>query len=132
MDFFYYKGKNIPGDFAIEIYTLHFTGLMWVNILMSVNTWEFYPPPSCTVLTLAVVRLSGFPSRWIRSQVRYWKIPSGSSMKLSWSLWLTLMILEFIVGDGRNLLKSGWICSSNSSVIMFSFVSSKNYSCSIS
>ena len=42
------------------------------------------------------------------------------------------MIPEFIVGDGKFWLRSGWICSSSSSVIKLSFVSSNNSTCSIS
>ena len=53
-------------------------------------------------------------------------------MKISGSLWLTVMRLELIVGYGKLLLRSGRICSSYYSVIKLSFMSSKNYSCSIS
>ena len=57
---------------------------------------------------------------------------SGSSIKYSGSLWWTIMRPKFIVGDGKFCLRSGWICSSSSSVIKLSFVSSNNSSCSTS
>ena len=53
-------------------------------------------------------------------------------MKFSVSLWWTVMIPELIVVNGKLWLRSGWIFSSYSSVILFSFFSSNKSSCSTS
>ena len=53
-------------------------------------------------------------------------------MKFSGSLLWTVMRHEYIFGDGKVWLRSGWIFYSSSSVIKFSFMSSKNSSCSTS
>ena len=94
--------------------------------------WDFYPPSSCAVLTCIVVGWSVFPLCPIRSQLCYCQKYSGSSMMFSGSLWWIYMIPEFIVGDGKFWLRSGWICFSSSSVIKSSFLYSYNSSCSTS
>ena len=65
-------------------------------------------------------------------QLQYWLKYSVSSTKISGLFWWTSMRPEFIVGDGKLWLRSAWIFSSYSSVIVFSFVSSNNSSCSTS
>ena len=44
-------------------------------------------------------------------------------MKLSGSLWWTLIKHEFIVGDGKLWSRSGWICLNSSSEMVFLFTS---------
>ena len=53
-------------------------------------------------------------------------------MKLSGSLWWSVMRSEFIVGDWKLRSRSIWMFSNSDSVIVFSFTSSKNPSSSAS
>ena len=86
------------------------------------NTWEFYPQSSCALLTWLGLLWMLVPSCSHRIQLRYWGKYSGSSMKLSGSLWWTVMRPEFIVGDGKLWSIYGRIFSNSSnysSIILF-------------
>ena len=55
------------------ICTLRFAGLMQVNIVMSMNTWDLYPLPSCTLITSSCVLITWMGIVWIL-------VPSSSRM----------------------------------------------------
>ena len=55
-----------------------------------------------------------------RSEQKYWKKSSVSSMKLFGLLWYTSMRHNFIVGDGKLWSIYGWICSNYPLVILLS------------
>ena len=66
------RPKPFAGNFLpLIICTLHFIGLMYVNILVTVNTWYFDTLYSCEVLTWGVVGWSVFPLCPLRSQLLY-------------------------------------------------------------
>ena len=98
-----------------------------MDIVISVNMWEFDPPSSFSMLTWVVFVWSVLSSCQLRSKIWYWQKHSGSSMKFSWPLWWTVTRPEFIVGYGKLWSISGWFVSISSSVIVSSFVSLNNY-----
>ena len=74
------KPKPFAGGFlSLIICMLYFTGYL-------VNTWYFYPPSSCAVITWLVLGWSVFPLCPLRIQLQYWKKYYVLSMKLYGSL----------------------------------------------
>ena len=84
---------------------------------------------SCAVLNWMVVGWNVLPLCLLRSQVWYWRKFFGSSTNFSGSLLWTVIRPDFIFGDGKLWLRSGWMFYCSSSVIYISFVSSNNYLC---
>ena len=86
---------------SLIICMLHFTYVIELSIVVLVNTWEFDTPYSFAVITWVVLFWILLPSCPHSIQLRYWQKYSGSSMKFYGSLWWTVLIYEFIVGDGK-------------------------------
>ena len=76
--------KPFAGYFMpLRICTLYFTGLMYENILILVNTWEFDPTSSCVFPSWVILVWMLVSSCLLRSKWQYWKLYYGLSMELS-------------------------------------------------
>ena len=71
---------------TFRILTLYFTGLMYVNIVMSENTWEFEPKSIRAVINWVVFVWIVLLSCPLMSHLRYWRKVPASSMKFYGSL----------------------------------------------